>query len=376
MIVWFRFQNYGSFWHNTLISMQSGIYREHPEHLVPGPKGSLLKTLAIYGPNSSGKSQLINALAFYAAFVRRQLPFSPDSLWNLPGSGSLSGLSYSCCQNRNAAGSSPLSMSMCFFFHGHTFEYGFTLEEDVLTEEYLIVNQTLLFQKDQTLLRPGKALRPLFKRDVQLHTSGSGLPVIFAYAPENMEEALESFAAFFREGSFFFLSRDSFRQLSDVSSLSAEKLLSGEKEQRFLLHHLKAMGLPASKEALLTAPLSDGQQKTLLFLHTLFSLSRTGGVVIADDLTVFLHPNVSRYLVQLIQSPRNSNIQLLFTTHDTALLDHDLFRRDEAAIINLDAEGRSRIHTLADIRIRFDANFAREYLSGKYGLLPVWDQEE
>lgn len=168
----------------------------------------------------------------------------------------------------------------------------------------------------------------------------------------------------------------SFRQLSDVSSLSAEKLLSGEKEQRFLLHHLKAMGLPASKEALLTAPLSDGQQKSLLFLHTLFSLSRTGGVVIADDLTVFLHPNVSRYLVQLIQSPRNSNIQLLFTTHDTALLDHDLFRRDEAAIINLDAEGRSRIHTLADIRIRFDANFAREYLSGKYGLLPVWDQEE
>ena len=128
MIVWFRFQNYGSFWHNTLISMQSGIYREHPEHLVPGPKGSLLKTLAIYGPNSSGKSQLINALAFYAAFVRRQLPFSPDSLWNLPGSGSLSGLSYSCCQNRNAAGSSPLSMSMCFFFHGHTFEYGFTLK--------------------------------------------------------------------------------------------------------------------------------------------------------------------------------------------------------------------------------------------------------
>ena len=216
----------------------------------------------------------------------------------------------------------------------------------------------------------------MFKRDVQLHTSGSGLPVIFAYAPENMEEALESFAAFFREGSFFFLSRDSFRQLSDVSSLSADKLLSGEKEQRFLLHHLKAMGLPASKEALLTAPLSDGQQKTLLFLHTLFSLSRTGGVVIADDLTVFLHPNVSRYLVQLIQSPRNSNIQLLFTTHDTALLDHDLFRRDEAAIINLDAEGRSRIHTLADIRIRFDANFAREYLSGKYGLLPVWDQEE
>ena len=129
MIVWFRFQNYGSFWHNTLISMQSGIYREHPEHLVPGPKGSLLKTLAIYGPNSSGKSQLINALAFYAAFVRRQLPFSPDSLWNLPGSGSLSGLSYSCCQNRNAAGSSPLSMSMCFFFHGHTFEYGFTLKQ-------------------------------------------------------------------------------------------------------------------------------------------------------------------------------------------------------------------------------------------------------
>ena len=139
--------------------MQSGIYREHPEHLVPGPKGSLLKTLAIYGPNSSGKSQLINALAFYAAFVRRQLPFSPDSLWNLPGSGSLSGLSYSCCQNRNAAGSSPLSMSMCFFFHGHTFEYGFTLEEDVLTEEYLIVNQTLLFQKDQTLRRSVKGKR-------------------------------------------------------------------------------------------------------------------------------------------------------------------------------------------------------------------------
>ncbi len=393
MILWFRFQNYGPFLHNTLVSLQAGIYREHPEHLVLEPAGRLLKTLAVYGPNSSGKSQLIRALAFFTAFVRRQLPFSfsPDSLWNLSDPGLPPGLSNARCPEPEASGHQPLSMSMRFLFGGHVFEYGFALENGALSEEYLLLGQTLLFQKEQTSLRPGKFLRPLFKRDVQLNTSGSGLPVIFACAPESLGDALESFAAFFREGCFFFLSSDSIpvsAPLFPPAFTGATSWLGTDKEQRFLLRHLKTMGFPAEPDiqSLLsgisldenygtqsrTLPLSDGHRKVLLFLRSFSAMSKNGGVIIADDFTAHLHPNVSRCLVQLIQSPENRCVQLLFTTHDTALLNRELFRRDEAAILCLDAQGHPRIRTLADIHARFDANFAKNYLAGKYGCLPVW----
>ena len=62
MIIQFRFENFRSFRQSALIRLQATGSKSHPHHLAALPCGQILKNLAIYGPNASGKSQLINAL--------------------------------------------------------------------------------------------------------------------------------------------------------------------------------------------------------------------------------------------------------------------------------------------------------------------------
>lgn len=61
MIIQFRFENFRSFRQSALIRLQATGSKSHPHHLAALPCGQILKNLAIYGPNASGKSQLINA---------------------------------------------------------------------------------------------------------------------------------------------------------------------------------------------------------------------------------------------------------------------------------------------------------------------------
>ena len=69
MIIQFRFENFRSFRQSALIRLQATGSKSHPHHLAALPCGQILKNLAIYGPNASGKSQLINAFRCYHAIV-------------------------------------------------------------------------------------------------------------------------------------------------------------------------------------------------------------------------------------------------------------------------------------------------------------------
>ena len=374
MIIFFRFQNYYSFRHNTLINLQAGIYKEHPDHLAKNSKGNLLKTLAIYGPNSSGKTRLIEAIAFFCCFIRRQLgfffPFPPENCLNPQFSLIQEAFHYP------ETSLAPLSMSMAFSHCGFQFEYGFTLEHSSVTEEYFLCDGTLLFQKSGETLTPGKSVRNLFKKNTFFKTSGSGLAFLFSWSFLPCQEALSAFADFFQNRILFFPNRILFLPQSFSGPFSIRELLSQEEKKRFIFRHLKALDLPCSSQALSASSPATGLHKTILFLDCLFRLLPHGGVLLSDDFTAFLHPNISQYVIRLFQGPENHSRQLIFTTHDTALLNRKQFRRDEAAMVNLDSKGCSRIHTLADIHIRFDASFAKDYLSGKYGNLPIWEEEE
>ena len=67
-----------------------------------------------------------------------------------------------------------------------------------------------------------------------------------------------------------------------------------------------------------------------------------------------------------------SNSQLLFTSHDTNLLSPKLMRRDQFYFAEKTLNNSTKIYSLADLKgIRNTADFAKEYLSGHYGALPV-----
>ena len=88
-----------------------------------------------------------------------------------------------------------------------------------------------------------------------------------------------------------------------------------------------------------------------------------------DELDRRLHPHLSRLIVQTALKCQNKN-QLLFTTHDTNLLDLDLLRRDEIWFVEKDKSGRSALYSLAEFKVRPDLQIEKGYLNGRFGAIP------
>jgi len=117
---------------------------------------------------------------------------------------------------------------------------------------------------------------------------------------------------------------------------------------------------------------SDGTQRLFSQAGGWLKALREGLVLLVDELDLHLHPNIVRYLIELFHSPKlnQNNAQLIFTTHDTSLLDCDLFRRDQVWFVQKDERQGSRLYSLLDFKPRKGEAIGKGYLQGRYGALP------
>ena len=99
-----------------------------------------------------------------------------------------------------------------------------------------------------------------------------------------------------------------------------------------------------------------------------------GGVIAIDELDKGLHPLLTKLIINLFNSKENNpkNAQLIFTTHDSTLLDTEIFRRDQICFVDKDYQGGSTFYKLSDIKgIRKDIPIDKWYLSGRFKAIPV-----
>ena len=86
-----------------------------------------------------------------------------------------------------------------------------------------------------------------------------------------------------------------------------------------------------------------------------------------------MHPLLTREIVKLIQKSNfeESTPQLIFATHDTTLLDPELFRRDQIWFTEKGEHGSTRLYPLSDYKPRKGEAMQKGYLSGRYGAVPI-----
>ena len=79
-----------------------------------------------------------------------------------------------------------------------------------------------------------------------------------------------------------------------------------------------------------------------------------------------------RFLINLVHNPEinKNNAQLVFTTHDTSILDTDIFRRDQVWFVEKDRESATKLYPLSDFSPRKKEALENGYLKGRYGALP------
>jgi AAA15 family ATPase/GTPase len=116
---------------------------------------------------------------------------------------------------------------------------------------------------------------------------------------------------------------------------------------------------------------SAGTQKLFEFAGGWIRALEWGATLFVDELDRSLHPHVTRFLVGLFHGAANrKNAQLIFTTHDTTLLDTRLMRRDQIWFVEKDSNKSSHMYSLLDFQPRKDEALERGYLRGRYGAIP------
>ncbi len=119
---------------------------------------------------------------------------------------------------------------------------------------------------------------------------------------------------------------------------------------------------------------SNGTRNLLFLTGPVLDVLRRGVTLVIDELDTSLHTLLVRELVRLFHRPdtNTGGAQLIFTTHDTSLLDApDLFRRDQIWFVEKKRDQSSELVSLSEFSPRKNEALERGYLMGRYGAVPL-----
>lgn len=132
-------------------------------------------------------------------------------------------------------------------------------------------------------------------------------------------------------------------------------------ERIYFIHEGTSLKFPLRAE-------SDGTRRLIEMYGVLNTVKDK--VYIIDEIDRSFHPNLTYEFIKRALS--NSKIQLIITTHEDRLLDLKLLRRDEIWFVDK-LKNESRLYSLEDYKVRFDKDIMKDYLSGKYGSIPTFN---
>lgn len=416
MLVEFSVENCKSFKNRASLSMiPSSISDLATEAVYSRSNVNLLKAAVVYGANGSGKSNLLNAFAAMRWFVNNSSRESQagDKIEVEP-----------FLLNPETA-EKPTMREVIFYSKDVRYRYGYETTEEAIQTEWLF--KSVGSKKEEPLfLREGKEIEICdgFQegQGVQKKTRSNAL-FLSSVAQWNGElagELLEWFQSinfvhgvmdhkYFDHTAQMLKDKDSKKMVMDLIKWADLGILDMElveveverdDEQLksiFKSSFVKKIEKRASNTVLtdvstmhnvfdshgnqvgtrdfsLQDQESQGTQKLFNILGIILSSLMTGGVLVIDEFNTRLHPLLTRKLVELFNSKEGNKVgaQLIFTTHDTNLLDNTLLRRDEIYFTEKDQFGASHLYSLVEYKNkpRKDEAYERNYIKGKYGAIP------
>jgi len=374
---------------------------------------TLVRTVAVYGSNASGKSNFIKAFSFVRNFavnglkqLENAIPVEPFLL-------------------SSETEHKPSLFELEIVVGKDLFVYGFEVSNRKVYKEWLYQypNKKTLFERQAKEIKVNARYFKEGSANTRKQTRNNVLylSVVASYAGKISTKVLDaikkiqvisglergqtlnySFEKYTREEDY----RDKMREfileadlgISDIipeeRRMSAEEIESIPPQFRNQIVHGKASLFERrlstlhkkydydEKSAGVVAfnffKESDGTQQMFALSAPFINSLKESNTLVIDELDASLHPLMCRYILKLFNSGDHNakDAQLIFTTHDVSLLDEDLLRRDQIWFTQKDKFGATDIFSLADLGERSNLNFAKRYLEGRYGALPYIKQLE
>ena len=115
---------------------------------------------------------------------------------------------------------------------------------------------------------------------------------------------------------------------------------------------------------------SDGTRRLLDYIPALHSLVNTNKVFLIDEIERSIHPLTIKEIISKYSLDEDAKGQLIFTTHESSLLDQDILRTDEIWFCQKNLHGASKLYSLSDYKVHNTIDIENGYLNGRYGGIP------
>lgn len=410
MLIQFRVKNFGSIRDEAVLDLGASSMDEDlaPTHLhETGVKSvpRVVRSAVVYGPNASGKSTLVRALQFFRGVIVESAttvrlgqtynlqPFRLDPTYT----------------------DQPSEFELTFVFEGLRHQYAFALNPRAVIRESLVVfrsaRPTTLFSRETEgsdsryefssyLTGPRKVwqestrLNSLFL-STAANLNSSQLGAVFSHIKDGLvfigsrgmvdpkyttallsdEKGRSAVQQFMAAADFSISSVDAISRKGIQSKItfSGESPQATHEETDIVLPLFKHSS-PRGSAVFELQEESEGTQRIFGLLAPVLQAIGNGQALIVDELDSSLHTLLVRRLISMFHDPElnNTGAQLLFTTHDTSLLDDMLFRRDQVWFTERGDDHATRLFPLTDFSPRKHEAWERGYLAGRYGAVPVF----
>lgn len=420
----FTVQNYRSIadQHSIILTPSKKITDPPLTNVGTNGRTKYLKTISIYGANSSGKSNYVDAMGTMIRLVTRSNKKNPGEK-----------LFYKPFLLDEASDKKPTSFDAEFITEGKHYRYGFSYDREKICEEWLyqitsLKKEQALFLRDLEGIGVNEVLFPEGKDKEEMTEDNrlfmplvaqlkgevsktiftffrSGFNVISGLQTEGLEEftkvmlnerqpGSEEMKKFFGRTQLGFsdvtIKKDKFEGIDFPDDLpdEAKKMLSALSENHKDDEVLRVEtthgiydqegNLIRTKQFKFNDMESAGTEKLFQLAGPIFDTLFDGKILVIDELDAKMHPLLSQELVRLFNDPtRNPNgAQLIFTTHDTNLLSSGMLRRDQIWFTEKDNQERTDLYCMMQLKWpdgttpRRDGNMERNYIRGRYGAVP------
>ena len=165
-----------------------------------------------------------------------------------------------------------------------------------------------------------------------------------------------------------------------------EHLLAINENNNFLIKRIVALHYNNKKDKVLfdLAEESDGTRRLLDFIPAFYGILKEDVTFIIDEIDQSIHPALLYDLIKKIMEDDTTKGQLIFTTHESNLLDFSIFRQDEIWFAEKNKLGATQLYSLSEYKPRYDLDIRKGYLKGRFGAIPFtaelkklnWDKYE
>ena len=428
MLLNFKFNNYRSFRDESILSLEASGLSAFKSSLIKYGTKNLLPGIAIFGKNGGGKSNVIRAFWLAVQFIKNaqrtqhensDIPVNPFAL-------------------NDYSKNEPTAFEFTYTLDEILYVYGFSATREKIVSEYLYHSpngqKALVFsreyQKFNFTNKSEKARRTLISQTVaenQLFFSVActmndsdciramrwfreyvyfsrdytdiSTQIFDNIDDNNIINAITNYAKNADIGisdmNFEYKSKDitvpedlpdgiNSALLTLLANLSAGaneselKLKMGEIVATSFHQGINKDGTNAAYKLDISDE-SDGTRKIMALAPAIEAVLQKGGILLIDEIEKELHPLLVKYIISKFQSKSSNKYgaQIVYTTHNTELLNLDIIRKDQLYFVDKDNnEGASELYSMSDFSTKTSENIRKGYIVGKYGATPDIEFEE